>query len=223
MNQDLWTKLQEDARESFRKMKSEHSRQEEITFRTESGSVTTRILEFIEKEKIDLVVMGTNGATGLNEYLIGSNTEKIVRFSKVPVFVVRKAVNLSSIRHIVLPTTLELNQVDFINKIKELQKLLDASLWLLVVNRPGDDLKTEARRADLRDFVAHYNITNYVLKVHDDENVESGIVNFTDRVGADMIAMGTHGRKGLAHLFAGSFTEDIVNHVTCPIWTYKIK
>ena len=37
------------------------------------------------------------------------------------------------------------------------------------------------------------------------------------------IAMGTHARKGLSHLLKGSVTEDVVNHVDCPIWTYVIK
>jgi nucleotide-binding universal stress UspA family protein len=38
-----------------------------------------------------------------------------------------------------------------------------------------------------------------------------------------MIAMGTHGRKGVAHVLAGSIAEDVVNHVDCPIWTYALK
>jgi nucleotide-binding universal stress UspA family protein len=38
-----------------------------------------------------------------------------------------------------------------------------------------------------------------------------------------MIAMGTHSRRGLAHLFMGSVTEDVVNHIDCPIWTYSIR
>jgi nucleotide-binding universal stress UspA family protein len=41
----------------------------------------------------------------------------------------------------------------------------------------------------------------------------------TRHSGADMIAMSTHGRKGLNHLVTGSVAEDIVNHIDCPIWT----
>jgi nucleotide-binding universal stress UspA family protein len=42
-------------------------------------------------------------------------------------------------------------------------------------------------------------------------------------VEADMIVMGTHGRKGVAHLLSGSVAEDVVNHTECPIWTYSLK
>ena len=39
----------------------------------------------------------------------------------------------------------------------------------------------------------------------------------------DLIAMATHGRKGFAHLFLGSTTEDVVNHIQVPVWTYSLQ
>jgi nucleotide-binding universal stress UspA family protein len=48
-------------------------------------------------------------------------------------------------------------------------------------------------------------------------------MRFTNDINADMIAMATHGRKGLAHFLSGSIAEDLVNHVSCPIWTYILK
>lgn len=52
---------------------------------------------------------------------------------------------------------------------------------------------------------------------------EGGILNFSKMVDADMIALGTHGRKGLSHLLNGSLAEGIVNHSSLPVWTYGIK
>lgn len=51
---------------------------------------------------------------------------------------------------------------------------------------------------------------------------ESGVISFTRVIAADMIAVGTHGRRGLAHLLSGSLSEDLVNHTRLPIWTYTI-
>jgi nucleotide-binding universal stress UspA family protein len=52
---------------------------------------------------------------------------------------------------------------------------------------------------------------------------EAGIIDFTEEIKADMVAMATHGRRGLAHLFAGSIAENTVNHITCPIWTLSLR
>jgi universal stress protein A len=49
----------------------------------------------------------------------------------------------------------------------------------------------------------------------------SEIVNFAKRDHADLIVMGTHGRKGLAHLVMGSVAEAVVRHAPCPVITVK--
>lgn len=47
------------------------------------------VLEYVDEHDVDLVVMGTHGRTGLDRYLLGSVTEKVVRLSDVPVLTVR--------------------------------------------------------------------------------------------------------------------------------------
>jgi nucleotide-binding universal stress UspA family protein len=66
-------------------------------------------------------------------------------------------------------------------------------------------------------------LTDYTVNVFEAKNMEVGVIDFTHKINADMVAMGTHARKGLSHFFKGSVTEDVVNHVDCPIWTYAIK
>jgi nucleotide-binding universal stress UspA family protein len=222
LNPQLWKELEDRAREEFNKMKSTHSFQD-VTFRMEQGQVTMTVLDFIGKENIDLVVMGTSGATGLDEYLIGSNTEKIVRFAKVPVFAVRKAVNLASIKNIVVPTTLALDQTAFITKLKEMQAFFGAELHFLLINKPSTLKRSKDQKAEMEEFVKHYKIDKYTLNMRDDFTEEAGILGFAKETKADMIAMATHGRSGLARLFSGSITEDVVNHVECPIWTYSLR
>lgn len=55
------------------------------------GTPHERILEYIDENDIDLVVMGTHGRTGLDRYLLGSVTEKVVRLSDAPVLTVRES------------------------------------------------------------------------------------------------------------------------------------
>jgi hypothetical protein len=68
-------------------------------------------------------------------------------------------------------------------------------------------------------FVKRYRFRNYTIHVFNDLNEREGIINFTETVRADLIVMGTHGRKGLINLLSGSITENVVNHVRWPIWT----
>ena len=219
----IFNDLEVDANNNFERLKTKHPRKEMVTFSTLRGAVTVTINQFAEEHKIDLIVMGTTGASGLKEYWIGSNTEKVVRYSHVPVLAIRKSFDLSKIKNIVFPTTLHLDQNDLISRVKDLQSFFSAKLHLLLVNTPNNMLRTKDEMDLMEEFAKHYKLNNYTLNTRNDFNEQDGIMNFAHETKADMIAMGTHGRRGLAHLFMGSVTEDIVNHVDCPIWTYLVR
>jgi nucleotide-binding universal stress UspA family protein len=56
---------------------------------TLQGHPADKILEFAEQEGIDLILMGTLGRTGLDRFLLGSVAEKVVRYSKIPVMIIK--------------------------------------------------------------------------------------------------------------------------------------
>lgn len=212
--------LEEIAKKNYKKMFARFGKENDnISFVTVHGPTSSMIRDYIDEKKIDLVVMGTHGATGAHEFFVGSNTEKIVRFSKVPVLAIRKAIAVSSIKNIVFPTSLELNQADFVKKLKSLQEFFEAKLHILYLNTPFNFI----RETELKDYAKHYKFTNCELYIRNDRYEPDGIRLFAKEIKADMIAMATHGRKGLSHFLYGSLTEDVVNHVECAIWTYVIK
>ncbi len=46
--------------------------------------------------------------------------------------------------------------------------------------------------------------------------------SYAEKIDADLIAIPTHGRNGLAHFFVGSIGEDLANHAKLPVMTFKI-
>ncbi|NJN41340.1 MAG: universal stress protein [Flammeovirgaceae bacterium] len=159
----------------------------------------------------------------MKEYVIGSNTEKIVRWSKVPVIAIKKYVKGSSIKNIIFPNTLERDQEDLVMKVKALQEFFKATLHILYVNTPANFRNDGENKKRLEEFSKRFMIKNFTLNIYNDIHEEVGVLNFSKSVKADMIAISTHGRKGLSHLLSGSIAEDLVNHIECPIWTSVVK
>ncbi|MDN3668092.1 universal stress protein [Echinicola jeungdonensis] len=189
----------------------------------EYGHVASTIKRLVEPLNIDLIVMGTTGVSGWEELLIGSNTEKVVRHSTVPVLSLRKAPEISNIKSILLPTLFSIKQDDFIKKLMELQAFFKANLHLLYINTPMHFKPDKIIKDKLISFIHHFGIEKYVFHLVNEYNEEKGIIEFAQDNNIDMVALGTHGRKGLAHLYYGSVAENVVNHIRCPIWTYHIK
>lgn len=210
------------ADKDFEKMKSKWAKDgPKVNTFVQYGAPTASISRFVEEKKIDLVVMGTKGASGLKEFFVGSNTEKVVRWSPVPVITIKKSVKASSIKNIVFPSTLHDDEEDLTMKVKAVQNFFKAKLHILYVNTPANFRTDVENHQKLNAFAKRFMLKDYTLNVFNDLSEELGVGNFVNEVRGDMIVMGTHGRKGLNHLMSGSIAEDVVNHFDCPIWTWK--
>lgn len=222
-SQAFFSALDQDVKNAYADMLRQYGQNVKVNLEIEVGGLFESIEKITEKKQVDLVVMGTMGTSGIAEALIGSNTEKIVRFSQVPVLAVHKACRIASIKNILFPTTGDFNRTDFISKVRALQDFLKAKLHVLLVNTPVNFKREEDGKETLEEFAKHYQLKNYVLHFKSYRNEEEGIIDFAISNKMDLIVMATHSRRGLSHLLAGSITQDVVNHAIIPIWTYSIR
>lgn len=176
----------------------------------------------IESSRIDLVVMGTQGASGLKEFTIGSNTQKVARRSTVPVIAIRKSVR--QIDNIIFPVPPE-GEVpkEIVDFVKSLQEFFDAKLQVLFVNTPYDFGRDVKVKPALAAFCRRHQLRDCTVSVFNDRTGSEGIVNFAKGFENVMVAMGTHGRHGIRVLAFGSVAEDVVNHIDCPVATLRMK
>lgn len=187
-----------------------------------SSHVHNTIIQNIKTSRADLVVMGTKGVSGIREWMIGSNTERIVRTSPVPVLAIKRYTPGYSIRNIVFPTALDVgHQEDLVMKIKALQDFFHAHLNIIWVNTPSVFKSDPDVRKKLMALTRQFILKDFTISVFNYTSEEAGILEFTREIKGDMIAMATHGFTGLSHLLAGSVAEDVVNHVDVPVWTYS--
>jgi nucleotide-binding universal stress UspA family protein len=214
--------MKANAEKNFAKMKDKWAKECKVTSHIEFGGATPTIRDFVRDNQVDLIVMGTHGASGLKEFFVGSNTEKIVRSSAVPVIAIKGPVKVSSIKNIVFPNTFGMDQEELTLKVKTLQNFFKATLHVLYVNTPSTFRRDIEVKKEMKAFAKRFMLKEYTLTIYNDYSEEEGLRNFVAETKADMVAMSTHGRRGISHLMSGSIAEDVVNHLTCPIWTYKI-
>lgn len=221
---ELLKELKDNAERRFNKITEKYNKEGvKATSAVEFGAVSRMIQDYIKKESVDLLLMGSHGASGLGEFFIGSNAEKMVRNSPVPVLVI-KNYRKRPIRNIVFPNNMEIeDQEDLVMKVKGLQNFFKARLHLVWINTPLNFASDTVTHERLEAFAKRFMLKDYTINVFNYTDEEKGIIEFTDFVKGDLIAMGTHGRKGLSHLVNGSVAEDVVNHNTGLVWTYALK
>jgi len=180
------------------------------------------IIDSAHNKDIDLIVMGSRGASGFKEMVIGSNTEKVVRTSDVPVLVIKREDPSFRMNDIVFACEFtDEYKKSFLDAIT-FAKTANSKMHLLMVNTPSSFMTTAEAEQRMNSFLDGVSIGEYTLNIYNDVSIEKGILNFGNSINADVIAMSTHGRKGLSHFFNGSISEDLVNHAKRPVVTFKI-
>ncbi|MFT7148812.1 MAG: nucleotide-binding universal stress UspA family protein [Nonlabens sp.] len=204
-------------------VKDERYSDVKIESAVEMGNAFESISKVIADRHADLLVMGTKGTSGLVEVLIGSNTEKVVRYAKCPVITVKEKVSLDSIKNIVFASNLQDEQTALVKKLKVIQEITDATLHLVKVNTPNHFSTQRQMMKEFARFIEKHDISNASTSIYNEATEEDGVLYFAEDLGACMIAMGTHGRTGILHLLSGSIAEDLVNHARVPVWTLSQK
>jgi len=171
---------------------------------------------------VDLIVMGSHGASGLKEMFVGSNAEKVVRSSVVPVLVIKNEHKTFEISNFVFASDFKNDNKETYKQAVKFAKAFNTKIHLLMVNTANNFMTTYDANARINDFISGQTFDDYTITIHNDSSVEQGILNFSKDINADLIGISTHGRQGIAHFFNSSISEDLVNHSNRPVITFKI-
>lgn len=210
-----------------------------------TGIPSEEVLSVARTKDTDLIVVGTRGKTGLEHVLLGSTAERIIRMAPCPVVTVpaeRPHAEGSSIVEKPNVITRMLVPVDFSDCSLDaleygvlVSQRAKASITLLHVLEPvsyGLDftLPNVATREHIRTELTG-RLSNLVSAltsagVRSDFTFSGGlpadsILDTARSRSADLVVMGTHGRRGLSHTLFGSVAESVLRKSSCPVLTVR--
>jgi nucleotide-binding universal stress UspA family protein len=210
--------------------------------RVATGLPSEEVLAAAKAEDADLVVVGTKGKSGLEHVLVGSTAERVFRTAPCPVLVVRAARREKdehgsdpcqgvSLDQILVPIDFSDCSLDALEYAVQVARRSNASIRLLHVLEPvayGLDfvLPHVREQEELRKLVST-RLTELVkalsgAQVQADVQLHGGIpadsiLEAAQKMSADLIVMGTHGRRGLSHTLSGSVAEAVLRRASCPV------
>lgn len=197
------------------------------------GEPSEAVLEYAAANGVDLLAMGTHGRTGIDRYIAGSVTERVLRRATVPVLTVRPAErHIDAYDELLVPTDASEPATAAVDHGLAVAERFDARVHALTVVDTGETgfspgvvtpgelmeqleaegraaTETVAERARGRGLAA-------VTAVREGLAAEQ-LLAYADQEGIDLIAMGTAGRTGLGRYLLGSTTERVIRHAGMPV------
>ncbi len=188
---------------------------EKVTRVIESVDFSGTYDKVVEKAKeldIDLIVMGSHGSKGIKEFLIGSNTERVINLATCPVLAVKKYQPISSISNIVFASDFSDNAITTYNDLLPVFNVFKSKLHFLKIITPLNFEPSYKSMASIKAFVERVNAGNVVTSTFADYSEEEGIQHYAESVNAGVIALGTNARSGLGQFLRGNLAARLVNH-----------
>ncbi|HEY7534874.1 MAG TPA: universal stress protein [Thermodesulfobacteriota bacterium] len=203
----------------------------------ETGTPYKEILRLAEEEKVDLIAMGKRGLGLKDRILLGSNTNKVLRMSKVPVLAVRwKEGDKTDIKKILVASDLsELTSIS-LDFAAELADRFNSKIFILHVLELHHTYEVSTSRIieELR-ILALKELKSYSDKIPQEKTkgikiqemvtlymrAWFGIISFAEENNIDLIIITSHGRKGLARFILGSTAEKVISESPCPVLAIK--
>lgn len=180
--------------------------------------IEDKILSFAAENKVDLIIAGTRGASGLKATFFGSNTAALINKSSIPVMAIPGDIKYNGFDRIVLASDMEsLDQEAKV--VAKFAKQFDAQIDILHVT--GEQRNPRSHR-DLEDILVR--MTGYkkiAIHVVAETDITMGLNKYVQEKGADLVVMFTHELGLFERLFNSGHTRDMAFRTEAPLLTFK--
>jgi nucleotide-binding universal stress UspA family protein len=214
-----------------------------ITVDLHGGPIGDVLLGFARRHDVDLIVISTHGRNGISRLSLGSVTDSLIRHTTIPVLVVKPSTSylnprvIEAFKRMIVPLDGSALAEQILPRVLELAKLEEAEITLLSVLVPQSYSQREIFDPSLpwwsKDITqAQSYLFGMATKLRREgvtvttdvvigENVATAIGDFASRERADLIAIATHGRGGLARLIRGSVADAVMHSSRISMLVFK--
>lgn len=181
---------------------------------SEMGNLTTVVKEWVEKEGIDVIVIGTKGETSSGNVVFGSNTIQIINKRLVPVLAVPGNYQFTQLKNILFPTDL---YVDFADKhlslVLEIAKHTKSIIHLLHKIFRGLNVTQRASKKALENYLSDAKTS---FETIEDKEIDEAVYDYEQEHPTDLLVMINNKHSFLENLFFTPVVSKIVKETDIP-------
>lgn len=212
------TRLAEQRLNELCGLKANKLKHTKMSWKILDGKVSSVISDEARANKSFMIVIGTNGASGFEKYLMGSTAVRIVQDSPCPVLTIREGFDASNgLQRIVVPVRVNINSRQKVPHATQIAKLFGSEIYLLgLIANKGDesDIRAYIKQAEAfvtkEGFAFHATMRNY-------SNYCDTVLEYADEINASTIVINTEQDKVISQLFLGTNAQQIVHKSQIPV------
>ncbi len=217
--QTYTAEIEDFAKNSFENLENLYLNKSNLQFdkHTAYGFVNDEIQEFAKNNDIDLIVLGTTGASGIQEILIGSNAASVVAKAEIPVLVIPPTSTFADIKKIVYASDFNEPEFPSVSRLAFFANLYEAEVNVLHIKSFADNL-FDAEHNFFSRNKENVEVNRWkIVKLPEGESIIDSINNFVETEHPNLIVMAKHNRSFFDRLFHRSLSKQMAYHTKIPL------
>ncbi len=219
--------IRRDAKLELQRIKEEKSHAltgGSIKIKMRKGKVYQELALQAKAVEAELIVVGTHGISGFEEFWIGSNAFKIITYASCPVVSVRVDYDIERpIKTIVLPIDNSMDSTKKVPMAAKLAKSFNSEIHLLSIyttNLSSLKKKVDRSMMEAEKYLTKEKLTYFVEKKQS-RNLPVTVIEYANKVDADMVVIMTDQEKANLSILVGDYSQKIINLSAMPILSVK--
>lgn len=185
------------------------------------GDLIVQTTNLLREKPAHLIVMGTEGAAGIKEILLGSNTAHFIeQVTSSPVLAVPHRAVFSGIRRIVFATSYTSNNLIAARKLWQFAQVVGASVHLLHVRTPRQPSPNPAVELFKQRLNAELPEASFTFHEVENEDILDGLNDFVEAEQMNMIAMVARKKGFFESFMERSLVKTVAFHTETPLLAY---
>jgi len=186
-----------------------------------SGDIHHSIVDYAKENGIDLIVMGTHGASGFKELFLGSNAQKVVTLSEKPVLTLQK--DKTGFKNILLPIDNSAHSREKVNIAVAIARSYTSKVHILGLPDSDEEEEMNKFRVKLKSVEENVSAENLSFKtlIMQGDSLAAIALDYAEKNKCDLIVINTGHESKLTGIFLGAFAQQIVNHSKVPVLSVR--
>jgi len=186
-----------------------------IKFILEEGNFLYILREIIGEESVDFVVMGTDGNSGIEKMLFGSNTINAITSMKVPILSVPHGMSFKGFKNIGFTTVFDQKDKDALKYLIEIANRHQAKIHCMHVSKDG-----KFNQQAMKDWQDQFAGDPIVFEVYHDADPVNAVLDFIKEKQIDLLTVVSRNKGFFDKIFSPGFTKKIANKNITPLFVF---
>lgn len=194
---------------------------ERVIQKVEYGFASEKTIEIANSMKVDMIVMGTKGASNMLDKWLGTHAQDVMAKAECPVFTIPNDVSIEFPQRILYAADFKDDELHAVQKVLDIAKPLGATCKVVHIHEEFEPNIGHIVEETIKELEKNFKEDDVTVQQFRRDDTIEGLETYMKTYEPDILALAIHEKSFLDNIFSTSISEHFIQEAKIPILTFK--